>query len=253
MARKVEPSVPGGEVERSALAGEVEPAGERELPLGVPRSLPRGAHSLARDVVLMSQRARLLEAIVHLVAADGYAATRVQDVTSYARVSRTTFYEQFADKEECFLAAYNAGAHAHLEQVGAAIARASEPLERLRTATFAYVEVLAAEPDYARTFLVEIHRAGPRALEARVAVHRRYAELLKSWYEGSAEELGLATPIPDEVFGASVAAVDAVVATRVRQGGGGRLVEIVPALLYIELALVGASAAAQRELSGAQV
>lgn len=222
------------------------------LPLGVPRSLPRGAHGLARNVVLMSQRARLLEAIVHLVAGNGYAATRVQDVTSYARVSRTTFYEQFADKEECFLAAYNAGAHAHLEQVGAAIARASDPLERLRAATFAYVEVLAAEPDYARTFLVEIHRAGPRALEARVAIHGRYAELLKGWYAASAEELGLATPLPDEVFEASVAASDAVVATCVRQDAGERLVEIVPTLLYIELSLLGASAAAGQELSGAQ-
>jgi AcrR family transcriptional regulator len=222
----------------------------RELPLGVPRSLPRGVHGLARDVVLLSQRARLLEAMVHLVAANGYLATRIQDVTSYARVSRTTFYEQFADKEECFLAAYNAGARAHLEQVGAAITGAHEPLERLRAGTLAYVEVLAGEPDYARTFLVEIHRAGPRALDARVAVHQRYAELLRAWYQASADELGLLAPIPDEVFEASVAAADAVVANRVRQSGTDRLVEIVPALLYIELALLGGPAVTEQRLSG---
>jgi AcrR family transcriptional regulator len=225
---------------------------QRELPLGVPRSLPRGVHGLARDVVLMSQRARLLEAMVHLVAANGYLATRVQDVTSYARVSRTTFYEQFADKEECFLAAYNAGAHAHLEQVAAAIRGEREPLERLRAGTLAYVEVLAAEPDYALTFLVEIHRAGPRALDARVAVHRRYAELLRGWYEASADELGLLAPIPDEVFEASVAAADAVVANRVRQGSSDRLIELVPTLLYLELALLGGPGVTGRQLSDAR-
>src|SRR4030088_909985 len=92
-------------------------------PLNVPRSLPRGIHGLEREVVLMSQRARLLEGIVRAVSEKGYAATRVLDVTRHARVSRTTFYEQFADKEACFLAAYEAGAHAHLEHVTAAIRR----------------------------------------------------------------------------------------------------------------------------------
>jgi AcrR family transcriptional regulator len=42
--------------------------------------------------------------MVGAVAAKGYAATTVADVLVRARVSRSAFYEQFRDKEDCFLA-----------------------------------------------------------------------------------------------------------------------------------------------------
>jgi AcrR family transcriptional regulator len=217
-------------------------------PVAVPRSLPRGVHSLEREVVLMSQRARLLEGIVRAVAEKGYAATRVQDVTTYARVSRTTFYEQFADKEECFLAAYEAGAHAHLEHVEAAVRRTQGWVEKLREGARAYLEVLVAEPDYARTFLTEVHGAGPRALDARVEVHARYAELLRRWHEAAREDLGGLPNVPAEVFSGAAGAADEIVASRIRDGGAERLLDVAPTLVYMQLALFGMGDAAGREL-----
>jgi AcrR family transcriptional regulator len=196
----------------------------------------------------MSQRARLLEGIVRAVAEKGYAATRVQDITSYARVSRTTFYEQFADKEECFLAAYEAGAHAHIEHVEAAVRRTQGWVEKLREGARAYLEVLAAQPDYARTFLTEVHGAGHRALAVRVEVHARYAELLRQWHEDVREELGGLPDVPPEVFTAAVGAADEIVAARIRQGGAERLLEVSPTIVYMQLALFGMGDAAGREL-----
>jgi AcrR family transcriptional regulator len=210
--------------------------------------LPRGIHGLDRDVVLMSQRARLLEAIVRAAAEKGYAATRVQDITRLAGVSRTTFYEQFADKEECFLAAYEGGAHAHLEQVETAIRRTDGWVGKLREATRAYVEVLAAEPDYARTFLTEVHGAGPRARAARVEVHRRYAELLRRWHDSAREEFGGLPDVPTEVFMGAVAAADEIVAARIRGGEAERLLDVTPTLVYLHLALFGMADAALGEL-----
>ncbi len=56
----------------------------------------------------------------------------VADVISRAGVSRETFYEQFADKEDAFLAALDAGAEVLVQFLGAAIAGpAEDPLERL--------------------------------------------------------------------------------------------------------------------------
>jgi AcrR family transcriptional regulator len=196
----------------------------------------------------MSQRARLLEAIVRAVAEKGYAATRVEDITRVAGVSRTTFYEQFADKEECFLAAYQAGAHAHLEHVETAIRRTDGWVGKLREATRAYVEVLAAEPDYARTFLTEVHGAGPRARAARVEVHRRYAELLRRWHREAPKELSGRPDLPAEVFMAAVAAADEIVAARIRDGEAERLLDVTPTLVYLHLALFGMADAALGEL-----
>ncbi len=68
---------------------------------------PRGRHRLPPEVVARSQRERLLEAAVRVVAAKGYGAMTVGDLTKEAGVSRTTFYELFEDKEACFLAAYD--------------------------------------------------------------------------------------------------------------------------------------------------
>ncbi|MCW2988568.1 MAG: transcriptional repressor BetI, partial [Solirubrobacterales bacterium] len=68
---------------------------------------PRGRHGLPPEVVARSQRDRLLEATMQVVAEKGYAATTVADLTKRAGISRTTFYELFADKEACFLAAYD--------------------------------------------------------------------------------------------------------------------------------------------------
>ena len=68
---------------------------------------PSGRHRLPREVVAQSQRERMLEAMIRVVAKKGYAATTIADVTKAAGVSRTTFYELFEDKEACFLAAYD--------------------------------------------------------------------------------------------------------------------------------------------------
>jgi AcrR family transcriptional regulator len=53
-----------------------------------------------------SHRERLLAAMTLLASSEGYAETSVADVTAQAGVSRQTFYEHFADKQDCFLAAY---------------------------------------------------------------------------------------------------------------------------------------------------
>ena len=220
----------------------------RRDPITVPRSLPRGVHGLEREVVLMSQRARLLEGIVRAVAEKGYAATRVQDITRHARVSRTTFYEQFTDKEECFLAAYESGAQAHLEHVAAAIRRTPGLVDKLREGARAYIEVLAAEPDYAQTFLSEVQAAGPRALAMRLDVHRRYAELLRAWHEAARAEIGGLPDLPGEVFTGAVGATDEIVAARIRDGDEERLLALAPTLVYVYLALFGIGDIARLEL-----
>ena len=69
--------------------------------------LPSGYTGLPRELVAASQRQRLLHGVTATVARKGYGPTTIADITRGARVSRDTFYEQFANKEACFLAAYD--------------------------------------------------------------------------------------------------------------------------------------------------
>ncbi len=135
-----------------------------------PEQLPRGSHRLTREQVLSSQRGRMLAAIGEAVAERGYAKTPVAEIIKRAGVSRETFYEQFADKEGCFLAALDTGTEAMLQAI------AADGVDDLATVLRRYLEALAGEPAFARAFLVEAYAAGPRAIERRVAINGQFVD-----------------------------------------------------------------------------
>ena len=69
--------------------------------------LPAGRHGMPRSFVVSNQRERVLDAVMQVVAEHGYARMRIADVVGVAGVSRRTFYDQYANKEDAFLAAYD--------------------------------------------------------------------------------------------------------------------------------------------------
>ena len=216
-------------------------------PIRVPEALPRGRARLPRQVVAESQRQRLLNGMVEAVAARGYGAATVTDVTKLARVSRTTFYENFKDKQDCFLAAYEDGAKAHFRHVVESIESRPDWLGQLRAGVHAWVEALETEPAYARTFLVEILAAGPRALERRAAIHRLWVEQLKRWHERARKDHVGLPELPDAIFEAAIAASNEILVSRLRFGGGD-LADVEAKVLYVHLALSGLEEHARREL-----
>jgi AcrR family transcriptional regulator len=206
----------------------------------IPRRLPRGTHGLDRDVVEASQRTRLLEAVGRAVAERGYAAATIDDVVGRAGVSKKTFYEHFADKQDCFLAAYEAASEELLERVREAHAAEDDWLERTRAGVRAYLRWLSAEPALARVFLIEVAAAGPQALEQREGLRDRYAELMRE------RRVDGQTKLPIEVFHAVVAAVDDVVVRHIRESGAEDLPALEPLLVYLQVALLaGPEAAAE--------
>jgi AcrR family transcriptional regulator len=201
------------------------------------RELPRGPHRLAREVIEASQRGRLLDAIAVVVAEKGYAAASVADVIAHAGVSRRTFYEYFRDKEDCFLAAYDAGVEILIETVREAGSGLDDPLSVTRARVHAYLETLAAEPAFARTFLIEVAAAGPHALARREAVHDRFAELAREGFEAARKQMpGLPEP-PPGAYLAAVGATDTVVSRYVAEGRLGELSELEPVVLHIQVSL----------------
>jgi len=134
---------------------------------------PRGRHRLPREVVARSQRDRLLEAAIRVVVEKGYAAMTIGDMTGAAGVSRTTFYELFDDKEDCFLAAYDNAVDALVRRVAAAYEAGGAWPERAAAGLAALLDALAEEPALARLALVDIGAAGPAAQRRyRAAVQR---------------------------------------------------------------------------------
>lgn len=104
-----------------------------------------------------SQRARLLEGMVRAVAEKGYEAATVADAVRLARVSRGTFYELFASKEACLLAAYRAGYEVLEERIDQAVREAEDWRAELRLGLRAYLRTLESDPLFARVYLIEAH------------------------------------------------------------------------------------------------
>jgi AcrR family transcriptional regulator len=221
-------------------------------PSDIPRRLPRGSHGLDRDVVEASQRTRLLEAVGRAVADRGYAAATIDDIVRGAGVSKKTFYEHFADKQGCFLAAYETAAEELFEQVRDAHATSDDWLGRTRAGIRAYLHWLAAEPALARVFLIEFVAAGPRAADARERMRDRYAVLMRELQEEARADMPALPRLPEEVFHAAVAAVDELVVRRIRETTARDLPQLEPILLYLQLALLAGPdvAAASAERSG---
>jgi AcrR family transcriptional regulator len=168
-----------------------------------PARLPKGPHSLSRAEVEASQRERILDAILDVVGERGYAAATVADVTTLAGVSRTTFYEQFRNKQDAFLAAYDAFGERFLADLSAA--SGASPDEVLADAAGRLVAWGRDRPLACRAFLLEIYAAGEEGLERRDRVMRlaeRRFDAVAAWLRSLDPRL----PEPPRLVGRAVVA-----------------------------------------------
>lgn len=204
----------------------------------IPRRLPRGSHGLDRELVAASQRTRLLDAVGRAVADKGYSGATIDDIVRAAGVSKMTFYQHFRDKEDCFIAAYEAAGEELFERVRAANTRPEGWLERTAAGIRAYLTWLAGDPALARAFLIEVAAAGPRAAECRERVRDRYAELMRELQDEARADIPSLPRLPAEIFHALVAAVDDLVVRRIRESGAEDLPRLEPILLHLEVALL---------------
>jgi AcrR family transcriptional regulator len=158
----------------------------------------------------------------------GYGSVRISDVVDRARVSRQSFYAQFADKEDCFLAAHERGMELVLDRVQDSAARqaASEPCEQLRAGVRTYLQMNAEQPEFAQCMLIELQAIGPRGLEARLAAHRRIALVLGAWHEGVRQAKPTWPEVPRERYAAAVGAVHDLVFDLVAQGRSDEVPEL---------------------------
>ncbi|HEX8744438.1 MAG TPA: TetR/AcrR family transcriptional regulator [Thermoleophilaceae bacterium] len=210
--------------------------------LRLEHELPRGRHNLPREVVIRSQRERIIDGVIESVAEKGYAATTVADVIKKAAVSRKTFYEHFADKEECFMAAYDEIMRQLVAQVRDAYEKGGAWRDRVAAGVRTILELLASRPALARFCVVEILAAGPRALARRDEVLSGFTEFIAP---GSGDAPS-GVRIPEVTAPAVVGAVYSLIYDEIFHGRARELPEKAPEFVYVTLApYLGPRAAAR--------
>ena len=203
--------------------------------------LPAGRHGFSHEQVAHNQRERLIAGLASAVAEKGYRAVTITDITKQARVSRRVFYENFEDKEECFLAAFEVVV-GHIRELATAAAIPFDDWPRQALAAAAAVlRFFAEEPSLAKLCLVESQAASP-AVAARfhgtVAAAAHYLE------QGRAERpeaRDLPPTTEDSILGALVL----LASRKVAAGEAAQLEEVLPDFAEFILApYIGAEAAA---------
>jgi AcrR family transcriptional regulator len=189
----------------------------------------------ARILVPTTQRERLLDGMASTVARRGYAATPVAAVLKASGVSRRTFYEQFADKQDCFLAAYDTIVALCTERLVAAYHAGDDWEDGLARAYDGLLRTLAAEPDFAHLGIVDVLAAGPAGIARREATLRRFARFIDYTRERSEPHV---TP-PGLVGQAIVGGIHELVYSRIVQGETARLPELTDELLHYTFMLLG--------------
>lgn len=150
---------------------------DAEMPDPAP-PVPRGRHAPPLEVRLERQRARLYSAAAAVFARVGYAEASAEAISREAGMSKATFYEHFSNKEECIIALFDAASAQVRDAVVRGTSGGDSAEARIRAGIHAFIAELVAYPDHARTLLVEIIGAGPRANARRDAVLDSFAELL---------------------------------------------------------------------------
>ena len=205
-------------------------------------TVPRGRHAPPLEVRLSVQRRRLFEAAAAEFARSGYAEASAEAISRAAGMSKATFYEHFANKEECILALFDEAATEVLRVMAQATeAGGADPIERLRGGLRAFLAMLARYPNESQTLLVEIIGAGPRAVQRRDEVFALFAEAITA-ENATAARAGRLAPLasPDDAY-AVVGAVAELASRQIRLGVPSDVRDLEPVIERLMLGVMARS------------
>jgi AcrR family transcriptional regulator len=137
------------------------------------------------------ERALLVDAFTKVAAEQGYARATVPVVAATAGLPSSAFYEQFGDKRQCLLAAYDHFFARLVEEIEEATDFHSPWAEQVETGVAAALAFVLEQVDAARLFAVEALTVGPTAVDRYQASTQRVAALLRQGREHSPEAAAL--------------------------------------------------------------
>jgi AcrR family transcriptional regulator len=225
------------------------PVSSPERGAGARKGVRPSTEGLPREHVSEIQRMRILGAMAEVASERGAGSVTVAHVVARAGVSRRTFYDLFADREECFLAAFEEA----IGRVGASVIDAYEHeaswRERIRAALWSLLVFLDEEPAQARLCVVESLAAGPRVLERRAQVQRALVQAIDEGREGAGRSGRKAPQLPPLTAEGVVGAVLSVIHTRLSEAGAKPLTGLLGELMSVIVMPYLGQSAAQKELS----
>lgn len=231
----------GKQAATKAQAGAVGPGSAKQA-----GALPRSPKLALVD---SPKRTKILEGMLESVGAEGYEGASVRTVLDRTGLYRQAFYDNFADKDACYLVALELGI-ARLEAVverGAASEQGWR--DKLRGGLGALLDQLDAEPDFGRGVIVGVHSAGQEALERRAEAMKRAADFIDLARQEAGEPQTPPSIAPEGI----VAGIHAIVHSRLSTGANDGFRKLLPEFMYFAVLPYFGPEAAGAEMQAARV
>ncbi|MGH2976582.1 MAG: TetR/AcrR family transcriptional regulator, partial [Solirubrobacterales bacterium] len=194
------------------------------------------------------KRQRILEGMLDVVGERGYEAASVRMVLDSTGLYRQAFYDNFVDKDACYLEALDLGI-AQMEAVAKAGAGSEDSWRgKLRAGLSALLTALETDPGLGRALVVEVHAAGPEALQRRSEAMNRVTDFIDS---ARHESRGAESPPPIAAEGI-VAGMHAVVHAKLAAGEESGFAQLLPDFMYFAALPYFGAEIADEEMRGAR-
>jgi AcrR family transcriptional regulator len=194
-----------------------------------PVTVPRGRHAPPLEVRREVQLQRLFQAAAKVFSEVGYADASAEAISREAGMSKATFYEHFANKEECILALTDAAGAASRAAVAQAANTAEQQFEaRVHARVHRFLQGLEMFPEMARVVLVDVIGVGPAGAAKRDEMLQAFADFLVSENRAAHESYG--APLfqsRDDAF-AIVGAIVELASRQLRTGQPERMGDLEP-------------------------
>lgn len=194
---------------------------------------------------------RLRHGVLMAVTDHGYGQATIAAIAERAGVSKKTFYEHFADKQSCFVEAYEYGRIAVLRDttIAAVTAQAAGagPVEQIRRGTGAFLDFMAREAAYAKVFLFEILSAGPAAVDRYLRCRADFTASLHAWHLKARAVHPDWPEAPAVAYEEATALVHGVTLCRVAAQRAGELGDLLESLVEGQLAVLRVPAGASAD------
>lgn len=185
-------------------------------------------------------RNRLLDGMANSLAEHGYAVTTVADIVREAGVSKRTFYEHFATKQDCLLALYQAASHAALAVLKSAVDPEKDWKSQVEHALGTYLGCLASQPQLLRTLFIEILHLGQPGLAVRRAMYQELADfIVQVVQDGRPEAARQAVPMATLAM-AIVGGINELALEAIENDRADRLADLTPAASWLVRSVLSA-------------
>jgi AcrR family transcriptional regulator len=179
------------------------------------------------DEVARHQKDRLEGAIVEAVARHGFAPTTVRELVTLAGVSKSTFYDHFRSKEECFLATFDSIVEGVTEEVVQAYAGDGDERERLVAALSRFMEIVVERPEDAAFAIIDSLALGSAGIAHREKAWEAFEQVAREYFDNNAS----AQPVSDLTVRTIIAGISGVVYQYLRNGKTKELPGVVEPLI----------------------